>query len=59
VEFGREEYRTIKFRPWVIAYTEEFQNEIRSLKKRKSDDSRKRQAFVWGIIREKIGSLDG
>jgi len=50
---------TIRFRPWVIAYTEEFQTKSEALKRENQMKTPNGRAFVWNIIREKIDSLDG
>jgi len=49
---------TIKFRPWIIAYTEEFETKQEALKRESQLKSANGRAFVWDIIRKKFGSSD-
>jgi len=44
---------TIKYRPWVIAYTEEYQTKSEALKRESQLKSRQGRVFVWKLIREK------
>ncbi len=50
---------TIKFRPWVIAYTEEFETKSEALKRESQLKTANGRAFVWSVVRQKFGSLDG
>jgi putative endonuclease len=50
---------TIKYRPWVIAYTEEIETKSDALKREKQLKSSNGHTFIWGIIRKKFGSSDG
>jgi putative endonuclease len=47
---------TIKFRPWVIAYTEEFETKPKALKRESQLKSANGRALVWDIIRKKFDS---
>ena len=47
---------TIKFRPWVIAYTEEHQTKSEAMKRETQLKSANGRAFVWGVVHEKFGS---
>ena len=50
---------TIKYRPWVIAYTEEFETKSNALKRETQLKTSRGRAFVWNIIRQKFDSSDG
>jgi len=50
---------TIKYRPWVIVYTEEYQTKAEAMKRETQLKSANGRAFAWNIIREKFGSSDG
>ncbi|MFI5162530.1 MAG: GIY-YIG nuclease family protein [Sphingobacteriales bacterium] len=50
---------TIRFRPWVIAYTEEYLTKSEAFKRETQLKSAKGRAFVWNVIRKKFGSTDG
>ena len=50
---------TIKFRPWVIAYTEEFETKPQAMKREAQLKTANGRTFVWNIIRQKFGSSDG
>jgi len=50
---------TIKFRPWVVAYTEEFETKSEALKRGAQLKTANGRTFVWRIIRQKFGSSDG
>ena len=50
---------TIKFRPWIIAYTEELEAKSDALKREAQLKTTNGRAFVWSIIRQKFGSSDG
>jgi len=47
---------TIKFRPWAIAYTEEFQTKSDALKRESQLKTANGRAFAWNIIRQKFGT---
>ncbi len=50
---------TIKFRPWVVAYTEEFETKSEALKREIQLKTANGRAFAWRTIRQKFGSSDG
>ena len=50
---------TIKYRPWVIAYTEEIESKFDAIKREKQLKSSQGRKFVWNIIHEKFNSSDG
>jgi len=50
---------TIKYRPWVIVYTEEFETKTEALKRENKLKTAKGRTFAWNIIYEKFGSSDG
>jgi putative endonuclease len=50
---------TIKYRPWTIAYTEEYQTKTEALKREKQLKSANGRKFVWDTIHQKFGSSDG
>jgi putative endonuclease len=50
---------TIKYRPWVIAYTEEFETKSIAMKREKQLKSANGRKFIWTIIHQKFGSSDG
>lgn len=50
---------TIKYRPWVIAYTEEYQTKTEAIKRENYLKSTQGRKFAWNIIKEKFGSSDG
>ena len=49
---------TIKYRPWVIAYTEEFDTKSAAMKREAQLKTANGRAFLWSIIRQKFGSSD-
>jgi putative endonuclease len=50
---------TIKYRPWVIAYIEEFPTKSEALKRETQLKTTNGRAFAWSIIRKKFDSSDG
>jgi len=50
---------TIKYRPWVIAYTEEYQTKTEAIKRENYLKSTRSRKFAWDIIRDKFVSLNG
>ena len=50
---------TIKYRPCVIAYTEEYQTKPEAIKREAQLKTANGRAFAWNIIRQKFGSSDG
>jgi putative endonuclease len=57
-ELATEGY-TIKYRPWVIAYTEASETKSMALKREKELKSANGRAFVWTIIRQKFDNSVG
>ncbi|MDB5141617.1 MAG: nuclease superfamily protein [Mucilaginibacter sp.] len=49
---------TIKYRPWVIAHTEEYQTKSEAIKREAQLKSANGRVFAWNIIRQKFGSSD-
>ena len=50
---------TIKYRPWVIAYTETAETKADALKRELQLKSAQGRAFVWNIITEQFISTEG
>ncbi|BAU52720.1 GIY-YIG nuclease family protein [Mucilaginibacter gotjawali] len=50
---------TIKYRPWVIAYTEEYQSKTEAIKRENYLKSTQGRKFARDIIQEKFDSPDG
>jgi len=50
---------TIKYRPWMIAYTEEVATKAEAIKREKQLKSSNGRKFIWGVIKEKFGTSDG
>ena len=50
---------TLRYRPWIIAYTEEFATKTDALKRELYLKSTQGRKFVWDIIHEKVASSDG
>jgi len=50
---------TLRYRPWVIAYTEEYQTKTEAIKRENQLKSASGRRFIWKIIHEKFGSSDG
>jgi putative endonuclease len=50
---------TIKYRPWIIAHTEEHQTKPEALKREAQLKSANGRVCAWNIIRQKFGSSDG
>ncbi|WP_426670700.1 GIY-YIG nuclease family protein [Mucilaginibacter sp. McL0603] len=50
---------TIKYRPWVIAYTEEYGTKSEALKREAQLKTANGREFIWNIVYEKFGSSDG
>jgi len=50
---------TIKYRPWVIAYTEEFETKTEAIKRESKLKTAQGREFAWNIIKQKFGSSDG
>jgi len=49
---------TIKYRPWVIAYTEEYQTKTEAMKRENQLKTGTGRKFIWNLIHEKFGSSD-
>ena len=45
---------TIKFRPWVIAYIEEFETKQEALKRETQLKTANGRAFIWSVISQKF-----
>jgi len=50
---------TIKYRPWIIAHTEEFQTKKEAIIRDNQLKSANGRKFAWNIIRQKFGNPDG
>ena len=50
---------TIKYRPWVIAYTEEYQTKAEAIKRENQLKSANGRKFIWKLIQEKFANSDG
>ncbi|WP_426670703.1 GIY-YIG nuclease family protein [Mucilaginibacter sp. McL0603] len=50
---------TIKYRPWVIAYTEEYGTKSEAMKREVQLKTANGRKFIWNIIHKKFGSSDG
>lgn len=52
-ELGTKGY-TLRYRPWVIAHTEEFETKSEALKREKQLKSTRGRKFCWNAIHEKF-----
>jgi len=50
---------TIKYRPWVIAYTEEFAVKLDAIKRESQLKTASGRKYVWEVIHKKLDSSDG
>jgi putative endonuclease len=50
---------TIKYRPWVIAYTEEYETKVEAIKRENQLKSAYGRKFIWKIVHEKFPGSDG
>jgi len=50
---------TIKYRPWAIAHTEEYQTKTEAIKRENQLKSANGRKFIWALIQEKFGGSDG
>ena len=50
---------TIKYRPWVIAYTEECETKAVAMKREVQLKTANGREFIWNIIHQKFDSSDG
>jgi putative endonuclease len=46
---------TLKYRPWVIAHTEEYPTKTEALKRENYLKSTQGRKFAWEIIKQKFG----
>lgn len=49
---------TIKYRPWVIVYTEEYETKTDALRREKQLKSAAGRKFIWNIIEENLDRSD-
>ncbi|WCT11549.1 GIY-YIG nuclease family protein [Mucilaginibacter jinjuensis] len=47
---------TIRYRPWVMAYTEEFKTKSDAMKREKQLKNATGRNFIWNLIHEKFDS---
>ena len=45
---------TIKYRPWKLAYTEEFETKKEAMRREKQLKSAKGREFIWEVVNEKF-----
>ncbi|HVW12373.1 MAG TPA: GIY-YIG nuclease family protein [Mucilaginibacter sp.] len=57
-ELGTNGY-TLRYRPWIIVHTEEFETKTEALKREKQLKSAKGRQFIWNIVRGKFEGSDG
>jgi putative endonuclease len=50
---------TIKYRPWAMVHTEEFQTKAEAIKREKQLKTGNGRKFIWNIIENNFGSSDG
>ena len=50
---------TVKYRPWVIAHTEEFQIKKEAIQRENYLKSTQGRKFAWNIIQEKFNNPEG
>ena len=50
---------TVKYRPWVLAYTEILETKTETIKREAQLKSARGREFLWNIIRKKNDSSDG
>jgi putative endonuclease len=50
---------TIKYRPWIIAYTEKFVTKSDAIKRENQLKTANGRKYVWDIIHKKFDSSDG
>ena len=51
-ELGTKGY-TLRYRPWVLAYKEEYDSKIEATKREKALKTGNGRAFLWNLIRQK------
>ena len=49
---------TIKYRPWIIAYTEEFETKAEAMKRETQLKIGSGREFVWNVIHQEFSSSD-
>ncbi|WP_103665534.1 GIY-YIG nuclease family protein [Gracilimonas amylolytica] len=45
---------TIKYRPWKLAYTEDFETKKEAMRREKQLKSAKGREFIWNLVNEKF-----
>ena len=50
---------TVRFRPWTIAYSEQFKTKPEAIEREKQLKSANGRKFIWGIIENKNASSNG
>ena len=50
---------TLRYRPWIIAYTEEFTTKTEAIKREYYLKSTQGRKFIWNMVHEKFDSSDG
>jgi len=50
---------TLRYRPWVITYTEDYETKTEAIKRENYLKSTQGRKFARRIIKEKFGSSDG
>ncbi len=45
---------TVKYRPWTLVYTEEFETKAEAMKREKQLKSAAGRRFIWSIIKSKF-----
>ena len=48
-ELGKKGW-SVKYRPWILVYTEKFENKAEAMKREKQLKSAKGRAFIWEMI---------
>lgn len=48
---------TMRYRPWIIAFTETFDTKKEALIREKQLKSGKGREFIWGFIKENLSSI--
>lgn len=47
---------SIKFRPWIVLYTEIFDNKTLALKREKELKTAHGRSFIWGLVEQSIAA---
>ena len=50
--FAKKGY-TVKYRPWILIYSEEFNSKAEAMKREKELKSAKGRDFIWSLIAKK------